>query len=418
MKLTKSKIAALPFPTDKEQEFYWDDELKGFGVRVTKSKTKEGTKSYVVRGTANGKDRRYTIARCNHMSCEEARKLAQIKLVEMHQGIDPQHKKREQLAKSETLLEIVEDYIKNHRTKHGELSPKTKSDIVSCMNNTFSDWKNKPVANITKDGCLRRFRERSEQAPTQANLAFRYLRALLNWAREKYATSDGQYTILASNPVSQLFKKGGLAKLNPEKPRTTRIPKDKIGLVWQLVNKFATSVEYIDSTQTSADLIAFLLLTGTRLNEACQLTWDRVNLKNSPATFHLASTKNHNPITLPISSVLHEVLTRRYNKRIKGSKYVFPAPTGKTGYLKDPRAVLKKLSEAIDCHTHPHALRRTFEDIAQLCDVNSDQRRQLLNHLASDVHGQAYANNPDPAVLLPAVEKIGGWVVDQAEKSL
>lgn len=313
MKLTKSKIAALSIPIDKDQEFYWDDELKGFGVRVTQS----GTKSYVVRGSANGKDRRYTLGRCNHMSCEEARKLAQAKLVEMHQGIDPQHKKKEQLARNETLQEVVDDYLKNHRTKHGELASKTKADIVNCMNNTFSDWLSKPVANITKDNCLKRFRERSEVAPTQANLAFRYLRALLNWAREKYATSDGQYTILASNPVSQLFKKGGLAKLNPEKPRTTRISKDKIGLVWQLVNKFATSIEFIDSTQTSADLIAFLLLTGTRLNEACQLTWDRVDLKNSPATFHLANTKNHNPITLPISSVLHEVLTRRYKNLLR-----------------------------------------------------------------------------------------------------
>lgn len=412
MKLTKSKIAALPFPTDKDQVFYWDDELKGFGVRVTRS----GTRSYVVRGSANGKDRRYTLGRCNHMSCEEARKLAQVKLVEMHQGIDPQHRKKELLATSETLQEIVDDYLKNHRTKHGELSPKTKSDIVSCMNNTFSDWLSKPVANITKDLCLKRFRERSEVAPTQANLAFRYLRALLNWAREKYATSDGQYTIFVSNPVSQLFKKGGLAKLNPEKPRTTRIAKDKIGLMWQLVNRFATSIEFIDSTQTSADLVAFLLLTGTRLNEACQLTWDRVDLKSCPATFHLANTKNHNPITLPISSVLYEVLTRRYEKRVRGNKYVFPAPSGKKGYLSDPRALLKKLSEAIDSHIHPHALRRTFEDMAQLCEVNSDQRRQLLNHLASDVHGQAYANNPDPAVLLPAVEKISLWVVGQAEQ--
>lgn len=68
MKLTKFKIAALSIPIDKDQEFHWDGELKGYGVRVTQS----GTKSYIVRGSANGKDRRYTLGRCNHMSCEEA----------------------------------------------------------------------------------------------------------------------------------------------------------------------------------------------------------------------------------------------------------------------------------------------------------------------------------------------------------
>ncbi len=42
-----------------------------------------------------------------------------------------------------------------------------------------------------------------------------------------------------------------------------------------------------------------------------------------------------------------------------------------------------------------------------------DQRRQLLNHLANDVQGQNYANNPDPALLMPAMEKIGDWITKQ-----
>lgn len=45
--------------------------------------------------------------------------------------------------------------------------------------------------------------------------------------------------------------------------------------------------------------------------------------------------------------------------------------------------------------------------IILFCNIDYDKRRQLLNHLASDVHGMAYANNPDPTALLPAVEEIG-----------
>jgi hypothetical protein len=76
--------------------------------------------------------------------------------------------------------------------------------------------------------------------------------------------------------------------------------------------------------------------------------------------------------------------------------------------------MLERVSEAAGVHLHPHALRRTFEDIASFCGVDGDQRRQLLNHLASDVHGQSYANNPDPLHLLPAVTAVANWITAQA----
>src|SRR5690606_21556249 len=139
-------------------------------------------------------------------------------------------------------------------------------------------------------------RELSKSAPTQANQSFRNLRALLNWAREKNAASDGTYPILPVNPVSQMFKQGGLAKWNPEKARATRVPKDKIGAVWHLLMQHADPERNITTTCTSADLIAFMLLTGTRVSEARQLTWQRVNLDSKIPTYHLAETKNHNPV--------------------------------------------------------------------------------------------------------------------------
>lgn len=177
-----------------------------------------------------------------------------------------------------------------------------------------------------------------------------------------------------------------------------------------MLQEFATSPIHRASTQTSADLIAFMLLTGVRVSEANQLTWDRVDLQSTPPTFHLEETKNHIPITLPISSTLRKVLERRYEKRMQENNYVFPAVRGNKKHLSDARSVLERLSKATNSHIRPHSIRRSFEDISQICNIDYDQRRQLLNHLASDINGMAYANNPDPAALLPAVEKIGVWV--------
>lgn len=216
MRLTKARIESLSTPS-KGQQFYCDKDLAGFGVRVSNT----GGKSYVVRGSVNGHDKRITIASCKILSCYEARKRAMTAKLEMLDGVDPQEKKQRTASQTVILQEIVEDYLKNKRTKHGELRPKTKLDIKRCIRTTFADWANKPVASITKDMCVKRFRERSKTAPTQANQSFRYLRALLNWARDKYVTSDGTYPILPVNPVTQAIKSGGQANWNIEKPRTT-----------------------------------------------------------------------------------------------------------------------------------------------------------------------------------------------------
>ncbi|MBN0803051.1 hypothetical protein JTL91_35260, partial [Pseudomonas aeruginosa] len=96
---------------------------------------------------------------------------------------------------------------------------------------------------------------------------FRNLRALLNWAREKSATADGVYPILPINPVSQMFKQGGMAQWNKEKPRTTRVPRDKIGAVFALLEQHSDPATNITTTCVSADMVAFMLLAGTRVSE-------------------------------------------------------------------------------------------------------------------------------------------------------
>lgn len=409
IKLTKSKVEALPVPTEDEgQELYWDSETKGFGLRITP----KGVRSYIVQRVVQGKSRRFTLGQHGILTCDEARKRAMAKLLEMMDGINPQTEKKRETAQAETLRDVMTDYLAHKRTKHGPLRPTSKADIEKCVTKTFATWADKPVATITRDACIKRFRELSKSAPAQANQAFRNLRALLNWAREKNATSDGNYPILPVNPVSQMFKQGGMAKWNPQKARATRIPQDKIGAVWLLLEKHANPDTNIASTCISADLIAFMLLTGSRVGEASQLTWDRVDLKSKLPTYHFEVTKNHNPVTFPISAALLTLLKRRHAARTKGNDYVFPALRGKKGHVGDPRAMFKRVSEVAGTHLHPHALRRTMEDVAQTVGVDSDKRRQLLNHLASDVHGAAYANNPDPAVLLPAMEAIGAWITD------
>ena len=414
--ITNTKAYSFPVPTKEEgQTFYWDNKQAGLGLRITPA----GTRSWIVQGYVNGKAKRVTLGLLDDLSYTEAREEAGKIRGMMRKDIDPLAEKRKRQKSSEaesvTLREIMQDYIEHKRTKHGELRPSTKHGIKQNIENEFASWADKPVATINREAVVKRFRELSKSAPTQTNLAFRNLRALLNWAREKYCTSDGTYTILPLNPVSQALKQNGLAQWNKENARESRIPKGKIGAVWLLLEEYSDTDRQIATTCTSADLIAFMLLTGCRVSEANQLTWDRVKLDNELPTFHLDITKNHHPITLPISDALRKVLTRRYQAKQNGSPYVFPAMRGKKGYLHDPRAMMKRVIEVAGVDVSPHDLRRTFLDIAEVSGVDADRRRVLTNHKGGDVHSTNYENNKDPEVLMVEAQKIGNWVLRQAD---
>ncbi|MGB5235253.1 MAG: Arm DNA-binding domain-containing protein [Candidatus Macondimonas sp.] len=123
-KFTNIKVKALPAPTDKDQVFYWDTETQGLGLRITAA----GAKSYFVRGRVNGsgKDRRFTLVSAELLSCDEARKRAQVKRLEMLDGLDPQVEKKKVAPQSETLREVMEDYIEHKRTKNWPLRPSAR----------------------------------------------------------------------------------------------------------------------------------------------------------------------------------------------------------------------------------------------------------------------------------------------------
>lgn len=417
IKLTDAKVRKFAPPTDRPSIIVWDDEEKRFGVRITKN----GVASWIVRYKKDGKAQQFTIGRCDALPVRSfnhrgedigARQRAKKKLEELEQGAYGVDLKRQKDAARITFAEAKAEYIANHRTRKGEpLRPNSIRDIKNCL----PEWNEIRVAKIEREMCRSKFDEISLKTPIKANRDFKNLSAVLNRVRELTATEDGDYVILRTNPVTHLFRRTSGKYWNPTKSLDTRIKEEKIGSVFNLVEELAQKNENNSLTNTCADLSLFLLFTGCRIGEARSLTWDRVDIESSTKTFHIPKdlAKNHNAITLPISSALTIVLKRRFMAKKENSDFVFPNHLSKTGYVGDPRALFKKISECAGTHIHPHALRRTFEDISQLVGVSSDQRRQLLNHSATDVHGESYSNNLDPKFLLPAVDKIGNWVVEQ-----
>lgn len=435
IKLTNIAVERFQCRDGRQYDILWDGELKGFGVRVSK---KRGTRTYILQYRVKGSkaERHIKIGRHNDpWRVDQARQKAMALKALMLDGVDPVEKaerdEKERLeraardiALSTTLRQVMNHYLEHKRTKHGPLRPASKKDIIRHVTVNMADWIDKPIGQITRDTALAKFLKITERgALRQANACMAIARGLCNHAREMHAAEDGTYPLLAVNPITQMFK---LRKANPEKERTNRVPLNKVGAVWLMLRKRAVYGRS-DPQRTAADWVSTMILTGTRLTESASLKRADVNLAERTIRLRDDVVKNHNDMILPMSSVLHEILLTRLTAppdstpaarrrvRTRDTEYVFPSWGRKKPYMYDARATLEAVSKVAGCHISAHALRRTAEDIAKKVKVDPDERRQLLNHVAEDVHGKSYANNPDPEVLRPGIEAMARFLTEAAE---
>jgi hypothetical protein len=105
-----------------------DEELKGFGLRVTPQK-----KTYIVDSRVNGVRRRVTIGRCDLLTLEEARLKARQVLLDMASGIDPTAEKRNEKIARITLIELLEEYLQVRTLKASTASVYRRVITIPAM---------------------------------------------------------------------------------------------------------------------------------------------------------------------------------------------------------------------------------------------------------------------------------------------
>ena len=237
----------------------------------------------------------------------------------------------------------------------------------------LAEWRDLPLQKITYQAAAERYRELCERhGPSQANLAMAVLSAVYRFAAAVYRDRDG-HSLYSDNPVSRLRELGTWRKI----PR-------RFGVISpnQLPAWFSAVGQLSDTARVSKDALArdyllLLLFTGLRRREAARIRWEHVDFQNR--TLHIPDTKNSEPLTQPVSTVVNALLKRRME--VGQIPWVFPA-SSVHGYIQSIPTQIRRVREASSVHFTLHDLRRTFITVADSLDISSHTIKRLVGHKA------------------------------------
>lgn len=363
IKLNKTNIDKISLPS--KVTFYRDDELTGFGIKANPTKL-----VYIVETKLHGKVIRKNIGLVGVLSPDEARKQAKVVLAELAKGINVNLEEKRKRTKGVTLIEVAERYKRLR-----PLSEKTAYDYDRAMATTFKDWQHKEVVSIDRDMIEKRFKEKTSESPSVANLHFRILRALINFAMEIYSVNGEP--LVPSNPCNRL---NALKLWNRIARKDTFIKPYQFKDFWEALK---IKDDDIPTKKVAKQQCTILLFTGCREQEVAKLKRKDVNFAYHSLTFDI--TKNHHKHVLPMGYWL-ETFIKGLCEGLKDDDYLLPAGN-KSGHIKDHRKIIQEISQESGIDFTLHDLRRTFTTIVDHYLTKSFSKyviKRLLNHSQND----------------------------------
>lgn len=364
LRLTRRAVDEVPF-SSSGQVFYRDTLLSGFGLRVGAN-----SKVFFAEGQVNRRTRRVTIGRADVFAPEIARKKALIILGEMAEGRDPNAEKRKEASKKVTVEKAFNQFF--------EARPHLADTTVENYSRTgyiyLKSWAKKPINEITRQMVLKKHQEMSQKnGKVTANDSFRHFRSVYNFI----AAAEDDFP---PNPVSILSQ---ARAWNKERRRQTIIEAKQLPAWWGAVMK---------EPDYARDFLLIALFTGMRRNEVASLRWEYIDLEDRK--LHLPTTKNGDPLVLPLSDFLFDLLQQRKYEAGE-NPWVFPG-NGPAGHIVEPKKFSQRVAAASGVAFTLHDLRRTYITIAESLDIPHYALKRLLNHRSSaDVTGGYIIINVD-----------------------
>ncbi|WP_417819614.1 tyrosine-type recombinase/integrase [Terasakiella sp.] len=253
-KLTKRLIDSLK-PTEQEYAV-WDDELKGFGIRVSP----KGNKTFQVYWRAGKRERKRKVGRYPPMTVDQARKAAFELLSDVENGNDPAVK-QDLLRKAETMTELGNRFLIEHSIPHNK--EKTVYENRHLLDRFIFPALGKVKAVDVAKSDVRRLHQSLKDTPYQANRVLALLSKIFNF------TADDLYEIRHDwrNPTDRLQK-------FKEEKRKRYLSQQEL----QIISKAMHIAERENiGTPHALAALRLLIFTGARKSEILSLKWDYIN---------------------------------------------------------------------------------------------------------------------------------------------
>ncbi|WP_046868081.1 tyrosine-type recombinase/integrase [Microvirga massiliensis] len=357
-RITKRLVDSLK-PSDREQ-IVWDDEIAGFGIRVTPTGAKAYILKYRVGHGRTAPIRKPTLGRHGDITADEARQIAKIWKARIALGGNPAQD-REDRTKAPTINALVDAYLASHahlKRSGGEDRRMIERDIRPALGS-------RRVAEITRRD-IETFRDSQRSTPIAANRKLALLSKMLN-----LAIGWGWIT---SNPVDGVQR-------NHENRRERYLSQAEIQRFNDAAEAYVGQAAQKSIARRSVAAIRLLALTGARRGEVLSARWEQFNLETGTWTKPSSHTKQKRIHRVPLSPVAVELLLEIQAEGEHPSGYVFPAKGGSSGHMTDIKKAWEKIRGLADLPgVRLHDLRHTYASILASDGLSLPIIGALLGH--------------------------------------
>ena len=303
--LTDATIRRLPKPA-KSNKVHYDDEVPGFGCRVTAAGARAFILNYVVKGS--GRERRITIGQFSDWSTTAARAKARELRRGVDDGADPLADIEAERA-APTVAELIDRFEQEHLPRKSE----STAEDYRCMVRVWVRphfGAHMKVADVVFDDI-----DRLHRKITKAGFEYR---------------ANGVIRVLSK--IFSLAARWGMRDDNPCKgvERNVEHHRRRYLVGDELARLIKALAEHDD--RQAADIIRLLLLTGARRGEVLAMRWADVGLPDGTWSKPPSSTKQREhhqvPLSAPARQLLSEIRKRQAGKQQAVGEYVFPGVGG------------------------------------------------------------------------------------------
>jgi integrase len=410
--LTDRKVKSLKRERSLEDKLghydTWDTDIRGFGIRT--SKTGRRTFVLMARYPGSANPVRRALGSYPELTLEQAREKARAWLELIRKGKDPAIvEEEEQQAhlrlQANTFAAVAEKYLETKVVG----KQRKATEVVRDFRGVFiAIWGERPITSIAKGDVVRLIegvrdngtaatlaaygrggKAEKKPAPGQARNLLGYLKTFFAWAaaRDEFG--------LESSPCT--FIKG--ADIIGERQSDDRVLSDpELQAFWRA----ATDLPY-----PYGPIYRLLLLSGLRLNEVADARWDEFDLPKGIWTIPAARMKGKNgkarphsvPLTADILAILNEL------PRFNGGDYLFSTTGGKSPVWVSDKVkkrldalmilALKDITRAEGGNPDKvelpswinHDLRRTLRSRLSELRVDGDVAEAILAHVKPGIRG-------------------------------